>query len=302
VGLGATLYLAYASFFIIRAVCLMCLVTYGAVAGLFLISGARTSFPMLSLPRRFVQDLKAALASPVGLSVLLVFVMAATSAVAFVPRRADGPGPGGAPAAQGQAAPADRQAEFLKFWESQPRVPVPVPADGAAVLVIKFSDYQCPACAQSHVDYKPILAKYQAQYPGAIRVVLKDYPLDRECNAGMPRDMHLAACEAAAATRMARARGRGEAMEDWLYANHAALTPPAVRQAARDVGGITDFDAQYAPVLDQIKADVALASILNIRVTPTFYVNGVRLEGGLPAQYFDMAIQYELKKAGKLTP
>jgi protein-disulfide isomerase len=91
-------------------------------------------------------------------------------------------------------------------------------------------------------------------------------------------------------------------MEDWLYANHAALTPPAVRQAARDVGGITDFDAQYAPVLDQIKADVALASILNIRVTPTFYVNGVRLEGGLPAQYFDMAIQYELKKAGKLTP
>ncbi len=302
VGLGASLYLAYASFFVIRAVCLMCLVTYVAVAGIFLISGARTSFPMLSLPRRLVQDLKAALASPVGLTVLLVFVMAATSAVAFFPRKADVPGPAGTPGGQGQPAAADKRAEFLKFWEAQPRVQVPVPSDGAAVLVVKFSDYQCPACAQSHADYKPVLAKYQAQFPGAVRLVVKDYPLDRECNAGMPRDMHLAACEAAAAARLARARGRGEAMEDWLFANHASLTPAAVRQAARDVGGLSDFDAQYASMLDQVKADVALASILNIRVTPTFYVNGVRLEGGLPVEYFDMALQYELKKAGKLAP
>ena len=34
-------------------------------------------------------------------------------------------------------------------------------------------------------------------------------------------------------------------MEDWLYANHATLTPASVRQAAADVGGVTDFDAQY---------------------------------------------------------
>jgi hypothetical protein len=28
----------------------------------------------------------------------------------------------------------------------------------------------------------------------------------------------------------------------------------------------------------------------------------IRREGGLPAQAFEMALQYELKKAGKLTP
>jgi predicted DsbA family dithiol-disulfide isomerase len=34
-------------------------------------------------------------------------------------------------------------------------------------------------------------------------------------------------------------------------------------------------------------------------VTPTFFINGVKLEGGLPPQYFELALQQELKKAGK---
>ena len=46
VGLGVSLFLAYTSFFVIKAVCLMCLVTYGAVVGLFLVSREQgRSFP-----------------------------------------------------------------------------------------------------------------------------------------------------------------------------------------------------------------------------------------------------------------
>jgi uncharacterized membrane protein/protein-disulfide isomerase len=304
-GLGASLFLAYVAFFIIKAVCVMCLVTYVAVIGLFLVSGARTSFPMTTLPRRLWQDARAVCASPAGLTVVIVFIIAASTALAFFPRRAD---PSAAAAViQGgssaqQTSPVSRKTEFLRFWESQQRVQVPVPADGAAVLIVKFSDYQCPACAQTHEDYKPILAKYAAQFPGVIRLVTKDYPLDRECNAGLPRDLHFASCEAAVAARLARTRGRGDAMEDWLYANHATLTPAAVRQAAMDIGRVLDFDAQYATTINQIESDIGLATILNIKVTPTFYINGVRLEGGLPVEYFEMALQYELKKAGKLTP
>jgi protein-disulfide isomerase len=271
----------------------MCLVTYIAVAGIFIVSGTRTSYPMITIPRRLLQDARAALASPVALVLMLVFLVGATTAIAFFPRAT----PGGV-AATGQAA-GDRQSEFLRFWDSQPRVQVPVSAEGAAVLIVRFSDFQCPSCAQSYKDYKGILATYNAQYPGAIRVVNKDYPLETECNTGLPRDVHLAACEAAAAARMARAKGRGEAMEDWLYANHQILTPASVRQAAADVGGVTDFDAQYATVLNQVKGDIALAAILGIKVTPTFFINGVKLEGGLPPQYFELALQQELKKAGK---
>jgi protein-disulfide isomerase len=223
-----------------------------------------------------------------------VFLVGATAAIAFFPR-------GGAIAASpaGQAAPADRQSEFVRFWDSQVRTQLPVSADGAAVVIVRFSDYQCPACAQSYKDYKPVIARYSAQYPGAIKVVQKDFPLETECNSGLTRDIHMAACEAAAAARAARAKGRGEAMEDWLYMNHATLTPAAVRQAAADVGGVTDFDAQYPSLVTAIKGDIALASILGVRQTPTFYINGVKIEGAMGLPYFELALQLELKRAGK---
>jgi protein-disulfide isomerase len=149
------------------------------------------------------------------------------------------------------------------------------------------------------MDCKSILVTYNAQYPGAIKVVNKDFPLETECNSNLTRDLHMASCEAAVAARLARAKGRGEAMEDWLYTNHQTLTPASVRQAAVDIGGVLDFDGQYATVLNQVKSDIALATILGVNLTPTFFINGVKVEGGLSPQYFEMALQQELKRAGK---
>jgi uncharacterized membrane protein/protein-disulfide isomerase len=296
-ALGGVFYLAYAAFVVLKTVCLMCVVTYVAVTAIFLLSGARTSFPMTSLPRRALRDLKSVLSSPLALVSMIVFIAAVTTTLAFYPRGQQAAATAQPPAS---ATAQDRQSEFVRGWENAPRVTVPVSADGAAVLIVKFSDYQCPACAQSYLDYKDILAKYQAEYPGAVKFVTKDYPLERECNSNMPRDVHESACEAAAAARLARLHGRGEAMEDFLYRNHSMLTPAVVRQAAKEVGGVPDFDAQYPSILNQVKADIALATVLGIRVTPTFFVNGVKLEGGLPPQLFDTAILMELKKAGRV--
>ncbi len=293
-GLGFVLYMAYASLVLLKIVCLMCVVTYVVVAALFIISGTRTSYPMITIPRRLLQDAKAALASPGALALILVFIAGATAAVAFFPNGGVGPAPQAA-----QAGSADRTSEFVRWWDAQTRTQVPVASDGAAVVIVRFSDYQCPSCAATYRDYKPILARYAAQYPGAIKLVQKDFPLETECNTGLPRDIHMAACEAAAASKAAHAKGRGEAMDDWLYTNSALLTPASVRQAAVDVGGVTDFDAQYKSLINTVKGDIALATILGVKVTPTFYINGVKLEGALPPQYFELAIQLELKKAGK---
>jgi uncharacterized membrane protein/protein-disulfide isomerase len=294
-GLGFVIYMAYASLVLLKIVCLVCVVTYVAVAALFIISGLRTPYPMLTVPRRLLQDAKAALASPAALALVLVFLVGATSAVAFFPRAGFA-----AAAPAGQAAAADRQSEFVRYWESQPRTQVPVDAGGAAVVIVRFADYQCPYCVQSHKDYKPVIARFNAQYPGAVTLVDKDYPLEGECNPKSPGGGHLASCEAAAAVRAARGRGRGEAMEDWLVDNYQTLTPASVRAAAREVGGVTDFDAQYPSLLNLVKNDVALGSILGVKVTPTFYLNGVKVEGALAVPYLEMAIQLELKKAGKI--
>jgi len=293
-GLGFILYMAYASLVLLKTVCLLCVVTYVAVTAIFLISGIRMPYPMITIPRRLWQDAKTAVARPAALASILALLVAAAFAVAFFPHRsaaAEG-------SLSGQAL-ADRQSEFMRFWESQRRMMVPVSPEGASVLIVRFSDYQCPSCGQTYFAYKPILARLSAQYPGAIRFVNKDFPLQSECNPSVSRDVHLASCAAAAAARMAHAKGRGEAVEDWLYSNQAALTPASVRQAAREIGGVTDFDAQYPFVSSQIKTDVAVATGLGVRVTPTFFINGIKVEGGLPPQYFEMAIREELKRAGK---
>ena len=171
---------------------------------------------------------------------------------------------------------------------------------GAKVLVVKFNDFQCPPCRQSYLAYKSIFAKYDAEQPGAVRVVFKDYPLSSECNANVANGgPHPSACEAAVAVRLAREHNREVPMEEWLFANQPSLTPPLVRQGAHDVGGVNDFDARYQATLELVKSDIALGRELGVRSTPTFFINGVKIEGALPPQYFDQAIQYELQHATK---
>jgi uncharacterized membrane protein/protein-disulfide isomerase len=295
-GLAAILYLAYASFFILNAVCILCLITYAAVIGLFLVSGAATSFPMTTLPRRAGQDLRALVASPVALTLAILFLVGAASTLAFFPR--EGVTESGRPVAA-EAVSQDRRSEWQRFYESQPRIPMVISNEGAKVLIVKFNDFQCPACGQSYLDYKSLLAKYNAEQPGAVKIVLKDYPLNHDCNENIQQTLHPSACDAAVAVRLAAQHGKAEALEDYLYTHQPQMTPALVRQWAHDIGGVTDWDAKYASTLTLIKGDVALGHQLAIRSTPTFFVNGVKLEGGYPAVYIDQSIQYELSRAAK---
>ena len=296
-SLAVILYLGYASFVLLKAVCLLCLTTYAAVIGLFLVSGAATSFPMTTLPRRASRDVRVFAGSPLAIFLAILFFAGAASTLAWFPR--EGTVAPGEPASA-SVAPVptqDQRSEFERWYASQPRVPLVVPPDGAKVLVVKFNDFQCPACGQSFLQYKPIFAKYEAERPGQVKVVLKDYPLNRDCNDALAQSIHSAACEAAVAVRLAGAHNKTEAMEEWLYTHQPEMTPPAVRQAARDVGQITDFDAKYQSTLSLVKGDVALGRQLGIKSTPTFFINGVKVEGALPPQYFDQAIAYELQHA-----
>ncbi|MDO8794591.1 MAG: vitamin K epoxide reductase family protein [Vicinamibacterales bacterium] len=286
-ALAAVLYLLYASVVILKAYCPVCLTMDAAVIGLLVVSGAATSIPMTALPRRIGLDLRVLFGNRLAIAVAVLFVAGAVSTLVLFPREGSGE-----PAA---AAPtADERSELERFMAQAPRIPLVIPRDGAKVLIVKFNDFQCPACSDSHFSYKPILAKYEAQYPGAVRMVLKDYPLNSDCN---PKSamVHVAACHAAVAVRLAREHDRGEAMEDWFYAHQPGMTPDTVRKAAREVGQITDYDAKYAATLELVKADIALGTQLDIRSTPTFFIDGIKVEGGWAPQYFDQAIAYELQ-------
>jgi protein-disulfide isomerase len=199
-------------------------------------------------------------------------------------------------AAQEPAYPAltdQQRSDLEKWWALQPKVDLGIPSDGA-VVVVKFSDFMCPACRQAYEWYKPIVAKYEPA--GKVRFVVKHYPLEAECNKHAPSN-HYASCEAAAAVVMARATGKTAALEGWLFSNQQSLTPQTVKAAARDIGGIADFDAQYARALEEVTADANLGGQLGVNRTPTFYIAGRKLpnESLLPPQYFEYLVELALR-------
>ena len=187
-----------------------------------------------------------------------------------------------------------QKAEFIKSYEALPKVHVPLDAGTAKVLVVKFNDYQCPPCRNSYYDYKPVFAKYAKS--GQVKFVLKHFPLERECNAAVASDLHVASCEAAAAVVMAQMKGTSDKLEEWFFANQPTLTPDVVKQAAASVGGIKDFDAQYPRTLTLVRTDAGLGALLGAKSTPTFLINGRLIAGAMPAFMFDMAIEHELKR------
>ena len=301
VAMGVVIFLGYASFFVLKTVCVFCLLTYVAVIGVFVVSGQASHASLGSMPGRFLRDMRRMATSPLALVVAVLLVGGVVTAIARFPREGTQSATVSAPDAAPALLPSDRAAEFERWFANQPRVPLMIPSDGAKVLIVKFNDFQCPACAESYFKDKSVLGKYQAAYPRDVKFVAVDYPLSPECNSGVTAVVHPAACAAAVAVRLARRSGKEEPMGEWLYSHQPGLTRDAVRAAAREVAGVNDFDQEYVRVLPAVRQDAEMGARLEIHGTPTFFINGVRIDGGLPPELLDAAIERELRRAGVAT-
>ena len=309
VGLAVAMYMAYASFFVLGTVCLLCVVVYVAVVGIFILSGGEEATPVRRLPAAIAGDLRILVREPLGMGLLVVFVGGSLGSVGWFQWAP--PAPEAVAAVESSAPPpvvtADQRSEFERYWEGEPRVDLALPASAAVaeatVVVVKFNDYQCPACANAHRAYAPILAKYASSHPGQVRQVKLDYPLDPACNEQAPRGQHHGACAGAVAVRLAAGVGDDEQaeMQEWLYANQPGLTREAVVEALDDVAGIdrASYDAAYDDTILAVQADIALGNELPVEATPTYVINGVVVKGTLAPRYFDAAIAYELEHAAR---
>jgi len=298
VGLAAVFYFAYASFFVLRQACPLCLTMYVSVIGIFLLS-ASAAGPLGALQSGVVKDLGALRGSPTAALLAVIWLVASAGLVLAFPREQ-------AVSAQ-VAAPvpvvpvetlAPEQLTELHAWlDRQPTVPEAMPQGNVKVLLLKFNDYQCPSCRQAYVLYKDIIAKYEAAYPGVFLYENRDFPLESECGAG---GVHAAACEAAVAVRLAKEKNLDKQLEATLFERQSmSMTRDDVKAALREVTKISDseFDSRYAKMLEAVKLDVQLGQKVGVSGTPTFFINGIKLGGFRPAA-FDAVIAYELKKAG----
>lgn len=137
----------------------------------------------------------------------------------------------------------------------------------APLTIIEFADFTCPACAAA----EPVLQALRDRYGLRLRIVWKDLPhLDRLTGS---LELHVAA---ACAHRQDKFWQYHDAL--FLATAHDAI---ARRTLARSLGlDLPTFDACVADpaTVRRIDTTEASAAFLGITSTPTFYVNGERLE------------------------
>lgn len=168
-------------------------------------------------------------------------------------------------------------------------------AQGARIVIVEYSDFQCPACKAATAPLKQLLDLYGKD----TRVVFKHYPLERP---------HPFARAAAAASECAGRQGRFwdfhdalfETQEGWGSHEQKADPRPAFLNMARLLKlDLPAFEACLAdPGPDRnVASDMEEGDRRWVRSTPTFFINGRRFVGGLQlAKRGSLWIDKALKK------
>jgi len=174
------------------------------------------------------------------------------------------------------------------------RPPVPRSDDhcrgpaGAAVIIIEYSDFQCPFSAQIHPSLKKLAEENR------IRWVYRSFPLSA---------IHPQATEAAQAAECAGEQGRFWEYADALFGSQDALrgsgsAGPFLAYLASRVGlDVERFQTCLSAhrYEGRIRSQVADGKSEQIEGTPTIFVNGKRLVGSLPFEQLDRLV----RSAGK---
>jgi uncharacterized membrane protein/protein-disulfide isomerase len=295
-GLAVVLYLAYASFFVLHEVCPLCVMTYVAAIGIFVISGGASSVAMSKLPRRALTDARVLVSTPLALAIAVVFVAASSWGMTAFPREQERPVQQQLPAVSD-----DQRSQLEQWWDMQPKIAnFPFDNGGAKVLIVEFADFQCPHCRDMYFAIQPVIDQYVASRPKDVKFVFKTWPLNSNCNPNVPSVNFVASCDASVAYLLSKPKGTSDKLKDWFFIHQPELSPTTVRSAAADVGKVTDFDGPYPKAIQEIKTDASIGAALGVNSTPSFFINGKRIPGGgVAPQYFGPLIDAELKKATK---
>lgn len=167
-----------------------------------------------------------------------------------------------------------------RYWERPPRPAIAPPTQTAGpVVIVEFSDYECPFCAKAHDELRGLLAARPD-----VRLVKRHFPLDASCNPILKRPMHRDACALARAGICAEEQGKQPEMDDALFANQQAHRP--VDELAARVGlDLARFRSCLADPETgrRLSADIATGIQIGLKATPTYVIEGVQYSGILPA-------------------
>jgi protein-disulfide isomerase len=164
------------------------------------------------------------------------------------------------------------------------------PAD-AKVTVVEYSDFECPYCGQAWEIFEK---EVYPQYKDKVRFVFKQMPLAQ---------IHPWAEDAAVATECALQQGNEQfwKLYDGLFSQQRQITKENLPAKVEEIGTAGSLDVPRLKdclagrkTLDEVKADQAEAASVGVNSTPTFFVNGRRVQGAQSADEFKKAIDQAL--------
>lgn len=155
----------------------------------------------------------------------------------------------------------------------------------AKLTLLEYGDYESPACMRA----EPRVQRLIAAYPGRLCLVYRHFPMMED---------HANAELAAEAAEAAAAQGRFWPMHRLLFAKAHHLTPAALAGHAQTLGlDMNRFNAELADRIytQRVQEHRRAGEHSGLRATPTFFLNGRRVDVSSGLEALDAAVQSALK-------
>lgn len=156
--------------------------------------------------------------------------------------------------------------------------------DDAKVVIVEFSDFACPYCKNSYSTMREIGVKYKDR----VKIIFRDFPVITEYSGQL-----------ALSARCAGEQGKFWHMHDKLFQNQGVSSKVEIIELAKQIGlDINKFEF----CLDNNKYEAAITQdyldgdSLGIKGTPTWFINGNKLEGNVPKEILEKIIDNILLK------
>ena len=150
----------------------------------------------------------------------------------------------------------------------------------APLTVVLFADFECPYSKEAFLAARSLLS-----LDPRVRFIFRNFPLE---------EIHPNARSAAAAAHCAEAQGKFWPFHDKLFQNAPNLSPPDLRFYAEQIGlDRSRFESCLIDPTTQaaVAADYADGVAAGVRGTPTFFFNGKKVEGAIPATILKQLIE-----------
>ena len=164
-------------------------------------------------------------------------------------------------------------------------------AAGAPVTLVVFSDFQCPYCQKEALELRKNIP---AAFGDKVRVYFTDFPLTQ---------IHPWAMKAAIAGRCAYRAGEAKFWDyhDWIYQNQKDITPETFDAKFQEYAKQKGLDAlQLGRCMDdkaataEVEKGMSQGHDLQVSATPTLFLNGRKLEGGVDWPVLEQLLQIEI--------